>query len=80
MKHYEVHIYDDRDGIGTSGWKDFFAPSKKAARGRAGRLAKKYNCPVDLALSNIDPWGSRYISTAMPSTFHATGYSFGRIS
>lgn len=54
--------------------------SESAARSRAGRLAKRYNGPVDLAHAGEGNWGERYITTAEPSPYHASGYRFERIT
>lgn len=53
--------------------------SEGAARGMAGRLAKRVNGPVDLAHAGGEPWPDRYITTANPSAFHAAGYRFERL-
>ena len=50
-----------------------------AAKGKAGRLAKKNNCPVDLAYSGNEPWEERYITTARPSEYHRSGFAFERL-
>lgn len=50
-----------------------------AARAKAGRLAKSTGGPVDLALAGGGEWGDRYITTANPSEYHATGYRFERL-
>lgn len=50
-----------------------------AARGRAGRLAKRVNGPVDLAYAGDASWADRYITTASPSEYHSTGYRFERL-
>ena len=52
------------------------------ARSHAGRIAKKNNGPVDIALDehcNSGFWHERYITTAYPSKFHASGYQFERL-
>lgn len=54
--------------------------SESAARGKAGRLAKKINGPVDLAVAGAAEWAERYITTASPSEVHAAGYRFERIA
>lgn len=50
-----------------------------AARGKAGRLAKSGNGPVDLAYAGNTGWEHRYITTAAPSPHHASGYRFERL-
>ncbi|MGX7874395.1 hypothetical protein ACVDG5_018035 [Mesorhizobium sp. ORM6] len=51
-----------------------------AARAKAGRLAKRCKGPVDLAYAGAAPWNERYITTASPSEFHASGYRFERLT
>jgi hypothetical protein len=51
-----------------------------AARAKAGRLAKRHNGPVDLAFAGGADWSERYITTASPSEFHASGYRFERLA
>ncbi|TGT90865.1 hypothetical protein EN804_05890 [Mesorhizobium sp. M8A.F.Ca.ET.161.01.1.1] len=53
--------------------------SDSAARAKAGRMAKRNNAPVDIALAGAAPWNERYITTASPSDFHASGYRFERL-
>ena len=50
-----------------------------AARGHAGRWSKRVNGPVDLAYAGDEPWNERYLTTASPSEYHATGYRFERL-
>lgn len=50
-----------------------------AAKGRAGRFAKNFNGPVDLAYAGNEPWDERYITTASPSEYHKSGYRFERL-
>ena len=54
--------------------------SESAARSVAGRMAKKINGPVDLAMAGSADWSDRYITTASPSEFHASGYRFERLT
>lgn len=54
--------------------------SEAAARSKAGRLAKRINGPVDLAIAGISGWADRYLTTASPSEYHANGYRFERLS
>jgi hypothetical protein len=60
-------------------WRDV-----AAAKGRAGRLAKRVNGPVDLAYAYEagepgQDWSDRYLTTAAPSEYHAAGYRFERL-
>jgi len=41
------------------------------AKGRAGRLAKRHNCPVELWTT-----AGAYLTTAQPSPTHFRGYRF----
>ena len=50
-----------------------------AARGKAGRLAKRINGPVDLAYAGDESWATRYITTASPFDFTVCGYRFERL-
>jgi hypothetical protein len=54
--------------------------SESGARARAGGLAKKHDCPVDLARYGSAPWSDRYLTTASPSEYHAAGFAFERIA
>jgi hypothetical protein len=51
-----------------------------AAKNYAGRLAKRIKGPVDIARAGAAPWDGRYLTTAAPSEFHATGYRFERLT
>ena len=50
-----------------------------SARSKAGRLAKANGGPVDLAYAGNADWPDRYITTALPSSFHSSGFSFERL-
>lgn len=81
---FEFHVYPaDEDGRMDTA-KELTEKTehedRQAAKGRAGRLAKKYNGPVDLAYAGDEPWAERYITTASPSQYHKAGYRFERIS
>jgi hypothetical protein len=52
----------------------------QAARAQAGRLAKKIEGPVDLARVGAEEWSERYLTTANPSDWHASGYRFERLA
>jgi hypothetical protein len=52
--------------------------SMSAARSKAGKLARRYDCPVDVANGGDAPFPDRYITTAMPSEFRETGFRFSR--
>jgi hypothetical protein len=51
-----------------------------AAKAKAGRIAKRNDGPVDLALDGDRPWSDRYITTAAPSKFHSSGYRLERLA
>ena len=54
--------------------------SESAARSHAGALAKRNGGPVDLAhVKFLRSWNERYITTAIPSDYHKSGYCFERI-
>jgi glucose-6-phosphate dehydrogenase assembly protein OpcA len=53
---------------------------KAQAVAYAGRLAKRINGPVDVALEGSEPWADRYITTANPSPYHAAGYRTERLT
>lgn len=50
-----------------------------AARSHAGRVAKANSGPCDLARAGKAEWNDRYLTTAAPSEFHASGYRFERL-
>lgn len=50
-----------------------------AAKSKAGRMAKARNGPVDLARAGGADWSERYLTTAAPDEFNATGYYFERL-
>lgn len=50
-----------------------------AARAKAGRIAKNTKGPVDLAYAGSAEWSERYITTANPCEFTASGYRFERL-
>lgn len=80
---FELHAYPaDRDGAFLADRPDMSFESLRdiaAAKGKAGRLAKRINGPVDLAYEGSEPWEDRYITTASPSEHHVAGYRFERI-
>ncbi len=77
MNRYELHAFADEQDLGKT---IIDCPTDMAALGRAGRLAKRNGGPVDLARAGDDPWADRYITTAAPSEFHASGYCFERLT
>ena len=82
MQQFEFQVYAcDVDGVIVERAEITTARmgGDAAARAKAGRLAKRCNGPVDLAYAGAAPWDERYITTANPSTFHASGYRFERL-
>ncbi|TPN04487.1 hypothetical protein [Mesorhizobium sp. B2-1-2] len=77
MQQFEFHAYQD-DGF-TPEITTEQLRGEAAARSKAGRMAKLGNGPVDLAYAGSAPWNERYITTASPSEFHASGYRFLRL-
>lgn len=53
--------------------------SDAAAKAKAGRIAKAMGGPVDLARAGSADWSERYLTTAAPSEFHASGFRFERL-
>lgn len=78
MRAYEFVRYDQNVMPIATEVLEF--KSDSAARSRAGRFAKADNGPCDLAEVGIADWGDRYMTTAIPSKYHATGYQFERIT
>ncbi|QIV65884.1 hypothetical protein Cp1R7AA1_059 [Mesorhizobium phage Cp1R7A-A1] len=82
-QQFEFQSYKgDADGnIAATGDTSFqrFA-TDSAAKNYAGRLAKRINGPVDIARAGAAAWDDRYLTTAAPSEFHATGYRFERLT
>lgn len=76
--NFELVIYDaDAKYVRSEGGS---FKSDSAAKGYAGRMSKNMGGPVDVAFLDGRPWDERYITTAMPSEFHSTGYRFERLS
>lgn len=83
MRTYEFHAYaadefgaiiSDRAEMTTRSFAE-----TAAAKAFAGRLAKRINGPVDIAFHRLISWEARYITTASPSEYHASGYRFERL-
>lgn len=75
---YQFHCYSDDGSFLGVHVEDYV--SESAARNAAGRQAKQDNGPCDLAHNGDEPWEERYITTASPSEYHATGYRFERLT
>lgn len=83
MQQFEFHAYrGDGEGSHVSEPEVMFArlSGDSVARNKAGRLAKRINGPVDLAIAGAANWSERYITTASPSEFHSAGYRFERLT
>ena len=83
MRAFEFHAYAcDEHGAQLSDAADETTANFNEtvqAKAYAGRLAKRINGPVDVALAGPRPWNDRYITTASPSEHHASGYRFERL-
>lgn len=78
MLQFEFHAYAG-DSLAETVTFERLA-GDQAARAKAGRLAVKVEGPVDLARAGAAGWDERYITTANPSSFHASGYRFERLT
>ncbi len=75
---FELHPYN-ADG-GEQPVEVVMCVSDAAARAKAGRMAKRNGGPVDLARAGAASWADRYMTTASPSEFHASGFCFERVA
>ncbi|MCW5679578.1 MULTISPECIES: hypothetical protein [Rhizobium/Agrobacterium group] len=83
MQQFEFHAYrgDDEGVIAESPDITFARLSgDSAARAKAGRMSRRINGPVDLAIAGAADWNDRYLTTASPSEYHSTGYRFERLA
>jgi hypothetical protein len=76
---YEFRSYGE-DAVGQEAVEFGTYRSDSSARHDAGKMAVKINGPVDVARAGGAEWNERYISTAIPSEHHRTGYQFERLS
>jgi len=67
------------DGMGPEAVEFARYASDSAARSAAGRMSVRIDGPVDLARAGSADWNDRYMTTASPSEFHASGYRFERL-
>jgi len=77
--YYEFRLFPDE---GAESTQFHGCASDGAARAKAGRLAKRHEASVDVARFGADgreEWGKRYITTASPSPYHASGFRFERL-
>lgn len=82
MMQFEFHVYrGDDDGAVASSAEIFThrLSGDSAARAKAGRYAKLFKGPVDLAVAGGADWSDRYLTTASPSGHHASGYRLERL-
>ena len=73
---YEFHAYD-AEGEGPTITAE--QTTAGGAYSRAGRIAKRNDGPVDIAVMNDEPWDHRYVTTAHPSPYHAKGYRIEKV-
>jgi hypothetical protein len=81
---YELRIFpaDEHGGMKTENefteFVDFV--DINSVKRAAGILSKTHNGPVDIAYADDRyPWDERYMTTAMPSEYHKSGYRFERL-
>lgn len=74
----ELHAYPNGTAVHPQIETQYYR-DVAALKGHAGRWAKRVNGPVDVAYAGAEPWAERYITTASPSEFHASGYRFERL-
>lgn len=82
MRQFEFHAYKgdeygaiaDRPEVTTAEYEE-----KVSAVGYAGRMAKRIQGPVDVALAGESPWEDRYITTAAPCSYRISGSRFERL-
>lgn len=82
MQQFEFHAYagDDSGAVAAAPEITFERLSgDSAARAKAGRLAKRLNGPVDIAIAGAAEWNDCYITTASPRPFHRSGYRLERL-
>lgn len=83
MQQFEFHAYrGDDDGVIVDSADITFArlSGDSAARAKAGRMSRRINGPVDLAIAGAADWNDRYITTASPSEYHSSGYRLERLT
>lgn len=80
---FELRAYaGDDDGVIADREEVTFErfASDAAAKSFAGRMARRIKGPVDLARAGGADWDERYLTTAAPSDFHASGFRFERLT
>lgn len=78
---FEFHAYpadDDGNILGLAEVTFVRLSTHSAAKARGGRMAVKGKGPVDIALAGSADWDERYITTAIRSDCHKSGYQFER--
>lgn len=85
---FEFRVFPTNDAYEMNPKDEFTVVEDKrdinAARRYAGTLAKRNNGPVDLAYAYeagkpAQDWADRYVTTAAPSEYHASGVRFERL-
>lgn len=79
MQQFELVHYGE-DAASSTPTREFVRGSDASAKAKAGRLSKQIKGPVDVALAGAADWQDRYLTTASPSEYHATGYRFERLA
>jgi hypothetical protein len=80
---FEFHIYKGDDHGAVSDKAEIKLVNLKgdsSAKAKAGGFAKQANGPVDLCYAGDQAFNERYITTASPSKYHASGYRFERLT
>lgn len=77
MQNFQADVYDGGAKLLRSEFRPFRSDS--AARSWAARLAKASGGPVDLARAGNADWNERYMTTAAPCEFSASGCRFERL-
>lgn len=79
MPMYELKHYG-RDAAGKEVTEYVHRRCDASIRSYAGRLSKVVEGPVDIAHYSNRDWNERYITTAMPSEYHVSGYRLERLT
>lgn len=83
MMQFEFHVYAGEDDGNIADRAEILfqrLSGDSAARSTAGRYAKRFKGPVDLAIAGGAEWNERYITTASPSEYHTAGYRLERLT
>lgn len=75
---YEFLVFDEK-GLERTQYVE--APTDGAAIRKAGAIVKREGGSVDIARRRfLKPWDERYMTTIMPSEFHAAGFRQERLT